>query len=52
MGALVVLGLLFVVGSVLLAHYMGMQTGYEHGYVDAEHDILCVECRMRKLEVK
>lgn len=50
MSALILLGLLIVVGAILLAHHMGMQVGYEHGYVDAEHDILCPDCRARKLE--
>lgn len=35
-----------LIGAALLAHHMGVEYGYEHGYNDARHDILCRECRM------
>lgn len=35
-----------LIGAALLAHHMGVDYGYEHGYNDARHDILCRECRM------
>lgn len=46
MSGYLILLLLFIVGTIILAHHMGKDYGYEHGYNDARHDILCAECRM------
>ena len=50
MSVYLILLLALLVGAVLLAHHMGREIGYEYGYTDAEHDILCGECRQQKLE--
>ena len=46
MSIYLILILAVIIGSVILAHHMGVDYGYEHGYNDARHDILCPECRM------
>lgn len=46
MSIYLILILAVMIGAVILAHHMGVDYGYEHGYNDARHDILCVECRM------
>ena len=46
MSGYIILLLAIIAGSWILAHSMGRDYGYEHGYNDARHDLLCSECRM------
>lgn len=46
MTVFILFALAVLVGAVLLAHHMGVEYGYEHGYNDARHDISCPDCRM------
>lgn len=39
MSILIIFMLLVIVGAVILAHHMGTEYGYEHGYNDARRDI-------------
>lgn len=46
MSIYLILILAVIIGAALLAHHMGVDYGYEHGYNDARHDFSCRECRM------
>ena len=46
MSVYLILLLALIVGSTILAHHMGKEIGYEHGYNHARRDTLCRECRM------
>lgn len=46
MSVYLILILAVIIGAALLAHHMGVDYGYEHGYNDARHDFSCPECRM------
>jgi hypothetical protein len=38
MSIFIIFMLLVIVGAVILAHHMGTEYGYEHGYNDARRD--------------
>jgi hypothetical protein len=39
MSIFIIFMLLFIVGTILVAHHMGTEYGYEHGYNDARREI-------------
>lgn len=41
-----ILILALLIGAVILAHHMGVDYGYEHGYNNARRETLCHQCRM------
>lgn len=46
MSIYLILILAVIIGATILAHEMGKDYGYEHGYNDARDKSTCTKCRM------